>query len=407
MEHFDVIIIGAGPAGTSCAALLNHSDHKVLIVEKTKFPRFTIGESLLPQNMDLYKDAGLLSIFENNEFQYKDGASFLKGDLTQEINFKDKSTEGPWNTFQVKRDQFDKIITDEIQSKGVEILFEHSVESIEFNTQNPVQLTIREEVNSTEKIISSKFLVDASGLGKVVPKLLKIKTDYTKQNRRSYFTHIQTSKPTEFDNNKILITVDEHNSKNWFWTIPLGDNKYSLGLITSDDELRLDNEDILLNYVNRNTTLRDSLGDFEVLLETKKVQSFTSKTEKIFGENFLLIGNSGEFLDPIFSSGITIALKTACLAAPLIVNKLNNEEVNWKEEYIKPLDVGLNTFQAFVDAWYAEVLQDIIFTKKIDKNIKSHIISILAGYAWDEKNPYTKRSASRLKALSEVINLKS
>ncbi len=401
MKNYDIIIIGAGPAGTCCAAMLKELGHSVVIIEKNTFPRFSIGESLLPQNMELYKEAGLLSIFEDCDFQFKDGAQFLREDIFKDIDFSKKSTDGASTTYQVRRSSFDKKVTDHLQTLGVDILFDHTLEGVEFNdSQNPVKVSVSSKTSTFE--FQGKFLVDASGLAKVLPKALNLKTEYQAQDRRCYFSHIKTSQKPAFDTNKILISVDQTNSKCWFWTIPLAENNFSLGVITDEKDLDLSNQQMLEHCIERNPLLKKALGDYEYELETKKIQSFTSKTQQMFGENFLLIGNSGEFLDPIFSSGITIALKSACLASPLINKKIKGESVDFDKEYLDELNYGLKTFKVFVDAWYGGDLQDIIFTDKIQKEIRSHIISVLAGYAWDKKNPYTQKSERRLKALAEV-----
>jgi flavin-dependent dehydrogenase len=403
MENIDIIIIGAGPAGSTSAALLSKLGHKVLIVEKSKFPRFVIGESLLPQNMVFYKEAGLEHVLNNGNHQYKDGAQFLCGDEFKDINFENKFTAGPFSTFQVKRHSFDQEITKAVSKMGVDILFEHELTKVELDQEAaPVIAQIHNIKENKNVEIHAKFIVDASGLAKVLPKLLDIPTEYKAQNRASYFNHIKTTKATSFDNNKILITVDETNKENWFWTIPLSENYYSLGVITTEDCSGLDEEYKLNHFVDRNPTFKKTLGKFEYVFPEKKLQGYTAKTETMYGKNFVLIGNSGEFLDPIFSSGITIALKTASLSAPLIHKEITGEICDWEKEYATPLNLGLNTFSNFVKAWYQTDLQDIIFSKKIDPTITGMIISILAGYAWDPKNHYTKNTERRLKALAEI-----
>ena len=116
-----------------------------------------------------------------------------------------------------------------------------------------------------------------------------------------------------------------------------------------------------------------------------------------------MLGNAGEFLDPVFSSGVTIAMKSASLAAATIDKKLKDEDVCWDTDFAKPLMVGVNTFKAFVESWCEEKLIDIFFSKpNDDKNIRHHLTSILAGYAWDTDNPFVTHSKRRLNSLYEV-----
>jgi len=402
MENFDIIIIGAGPAGTCCASLLKDKGHSCLILEKSDFPRFTIGESFLPQNMVFYKEAGLLDVFCENSYQLKNGAQFLKKNSLSDIDFSQKFTQGPATTFQVPRDDFDHKIAQKVQQKGVEIYFNTEVKKITFTSSDyPVSVSAL-DCEANEKSYRSKFIIDASGQAKVLPKLLEMNIEYSAQNRSSYFTHIKTRTPAKFDLNKILISVDDENEKCWFWTIPLNDNRYSLGVITDEKDGGLTPTETLYSYINRNKKLKDLIGDFDLEIEVRKIQSYTSKSETKFGEHFLLIGNSGEFLDPIFSSGVTIALKSSSLAAPLINQHLQGKFIDWQSDYLDKLNKGLESFRAFVDSWYSGELQTIILAKKVTPQIKEMIISILAGYVWDDKNPYNTKSSKRLKALAQV-----
>lgn len=399
--EFDVIIIGAGPAGTCAASMLFNQGLKPIIIEKSSFPRFSIGESLLPQNMVFYEEAGLSKIFKENDFTYKDGAQFYWANEVQEILFENKSANGPSTTFQVQRDIFDQKITEKLSEKGVDIFFD--TELIKVDISNFVIAKIKNP--QEEKTIKAKFIIDASGFARVLPKVLKLSTSYNAQNRYSVFSHIKTKSCAGFDTDKILISIDQVERSTWYWTIPLTKNKYSLGVITEEDPSEKDLEKLLIDFIKRNPKVEEALNDYSFLIPPKKIQSFTSQTERIYGNKFVLLGNSGEFLDPIFSSGITIALKSASLATPLITKELKGEKVNWEEEYFTPLNYGIKTFHAFVEAWYNGKLQDIIYAKKIDPKIRSHIISILAGYAWDEENPFTKKSKERLIALHEFIHL--
>ena len=115
-----------------------------------------------------------------------------------------------------------------------------------------------------------------------------------------------------------------------------------------------------------------------------------------------MLGNAGEFLDPVFSSGVTIALKSASLAAEVLGRQLSGAKVDWESEYATPLKKGVNTFRTFVESWYGGGFQNVIFHENQQPEIRRMISSILAGYAWDESNPYVRESKRRLKALEEI-----
>jgi flavin-dependent dehydrogenase len=124
----------------------------------------------------------------------------------------------------------------------------------------------------------------------------------------------------------------------------------------------------------------------------------------LWGKGYALLGNAGEFLDPVFSSGVTIALKSASLAAAALQRQFAGETVDWESEYAIPLKKGVDTFRTFVDSWYSGGFQKVIFYEKQQPEVRRMIAAILAGYAWDDSNPYAKESKRRLKALEEICS---
>lgn len=406
-EKYDIVIIGAGPAGVLCAAHLIKNGFDVLIIEKNFFPRFSIGESMLSYNVKLIEEAGLGNVFRNVSFHKKNGAQFLIENNLIDINFIDKSCSGPSDTYQVTRSIFDLEMANEVQKLGAEIIFGSEIIDVKFS-KNEFAVDV-ETKNKNQKIenFQAKFLVDASGFGKVLPKLLSLPTEERNQKRMTIFSHIKCEKLCQFDNQKILISVDEIKNRNWFWTIPLGGNIYSLGLTTEDNITKVDYDNILKAYINRNSLLKSILGDFEFLFSPKCIKGFSSKTLKVHDDNFIIIGNSGEFVDPIFSSGLTVALKSGCLAANVITKYLNGENVDWNLEYTSELNYGLNTFKAFIDSWYNGELIEIFQSHDINFKIKQMIISILAGYAWDHENYFTRKTGRKLSTISEICRAKS
>src|SRR5215510_11277508 len=151
----DVLIIGAGPAGTTAAALLQREGFRLLVVEKQRFPRFVIGESLLPHSMDLLRDAGLLEAVEAKGFMHKCGAVFFKGDLTCNFDFSNQFTAGWKYTFQVPRAEFDKTLADAVAARGVEFLYEHGVSAVNF-LDSHAAVTI-EQPDRTRRTVTARF----------------------------------------------------------------------------------------------------------------------------------------------------------------------------------------------------------------------------------------------------------
>jgi flavin-dependent dehydrogenase len=137
--------------------------------------------------------------------------------------------------------------------------------------------------------------------------------------------------------------------------------------------------------------------------EAREIRGYATAVSSLHGKNFALLGNAGKFLDPVFSSGVTIALKSAALAVPLAHRQLQGETVDWDAEFSEPLMLGVDTFKGYVETWYEGALQTIMFSDKRPPRVYELLCSVLAGYAWDTENPYVGKSGRRLRALAQTL----
>ncbi|AEF53610.1 NAD(P)/FAD-dependent oxidoreductase [Marinomonas posidonica] len=403
--NFDVAIIGAGPSGAVAAAQLARNGHKVLVLEKQHFPRFSIGESLLPQSMELLEQAGMLQAVVEAGFQFKNGAAFANKGLYDFFDFREKFSPGWGTTYQVQRAQFDKILADCATKDGAEIRYGHAVESYTEIDDNSVQLHVYDE-QQNEYDITAKFVLDASGFGRVLPKLLNLEKESTLSTRISLFTHIEDRIGLKyFDRNKILISVHPENNEIWYWLIPFSDGRASVGVVLPrtiyEQHQHQEDADILKYFIYQTGKMSESLTEAVFDTPVGKLAGYSSDVTQMSGKHFALLGNAGEFLDPVFSSGVTIALKSAILAAETLDKQLRGEQVNWKNDFEQPLKLGIDTFRQFVEGWYDGSLQTVIFTKDKNPAVKAMICSVLAGYAWDTSNPYVK-NPKRLHVLAQL-----
>lgn len=406
-EQYDVVIIGAGPSGSVAASLLAADGMSVLILEKQYFPRFSIGESLLPQCMEFLKEAGLEQALDKYAkefgFQYKNGAAFHKKGKDSSFDFTEKFSEGRGTTYQVKRGLFDKLLADETEKKGVSIRYGHQVNSVA-NLEPDVCLDVSDD-NEQPYQVKAKFLLDASGFGRVLPRLLDLELPSDFPIRHSYFSHFKDGiNCPEFDRDKILITVNPNHSDVWYWLIPFSDGSASVGVVGLPERFdeTLPAIDTLQAFIAQDANLQRLLKNATPLQDARVIKGYSADVTKLWGKNFALLGNAGEFLDPVFSSGVTIAMKSASLAAPLVKKQIQGSKVDWESEYAEPLKFGVDTFRCFVEAWYNESFQNVVYHDQHDDSVRRMISSILAGYAWDEKNPYVAKSVRRLNVLAEV-----
>ena len=223
--------------------------------------------------------------------------------------------------------------------------------------------------------------------------------------RTSIFTHIQDNiKDSRFDRKKILITVHPNIPGVWFWLIPFSDGRSSVGVVAKAevlDKIAGDNLAQLQTLISQSGMLASILEHAQFDTPVGELQGYSSNVSKLWGDGYALLGNAGEFLDPVFSSGVTIAVKSADLAVEAVHKHLNGEDIDWENEFSQPLKEGVDTFRVFVEAWYSGRLQDVIFATNKDALIKRMVSSILAGYAWDKKNPLVK-DTRRLATLVEL-----
>ena len=405
-EQVDVLVIGAGPAGTVAASIINKAGFKVKIVEKVKFPRFVIGESLLPRCMEALDEAGFLDAVKECGFQEKYGAKFVKNGKICDYKFSDQFTKGWISTWQVPRADFDKKLADTVESMGVPISYETTVTAIEFNGSDSV--TTVEDIDGNKSQIKARFIVDGSGYGRVIPRLFNLDKPSNLPPRKALFTHVaDTNRTMDDEPNRITIIV--HKKGVWIWVIPFSNGNTSVGFVGDPeffDATQGAPEEQMRALLATEPYLAERMKDVKMIFEPKVLQSWSTTTNKFYGDGFVLTGNVTEFLDPVFSSGVTLATVSSQTAARLVVKKLNGENVDWDAEYTEPMMQGVNTFRSYVMAWYEGTLDTIFFADNQVPEIKSMICSVLAGYVWDTDNPYVKDHQTALQKLAKLITLR-
>jgi len=404
-ESGNVVIIGAGPAGSIAGALLNNKGYRTIILERDAFPRFSIGESLLPQCMEFIEQAGMLDAVRKAGFQLKTGAAFLHKDKHSEFCFADKFTRGFDYTFQVQRDRFDTLLAEEAQRMGVEIRWQQEVIAADFRGDKPF-LTVQDRTTGQSQQMTADFVLDASGFGRVLPRLLDLEKPSDFPVRQALFTHLEDRiDDPGYDRNKIRIIVHPELTDVWYWLIPFSNGRCSLGVVGEAGVFNAQGSDrqaVLQRFVAQEPGLADLLQNAIFDTPVNSISGYSANVKSLYGKGFALLGNAGEFLDPVFSSGVTIAMKSASLAADVLDRQFNGRPADWQRDFVEPLQKGVETFRTFVTSWYEGGLQDVVFYEQQQSNIKAMICSILAGYVWDEANPYVKNSRPRLKTLVEL-----
>ena len=406
IQTTDVLVIGAGPAGTVAASIVHQAGFKVRIVEKLKFPRFVIGESLLPRCMEALEEAGFLDAVKEKKFQEKGGAKFVKNGKVCDYQFADQFTKGWQWTWQVPRADFDKTLADTVEKMGVPIDYETTVTGIEFQGSDSV--TTVQDKNGNSSQIKAKFIIDGSGYGRVIPKLFNLDRPSNLPPRKALFTHtVDQRRELSDEPNRITIVV--HQPAVWIWIIPFSTGVTSLGFVGDHSFFNAytgSTEQQLRSLIAAEPYLKERFKEVEFLFEPRVLESWSSTTDRFYGEGFVLTGNVTEFLDPVFSSGVTLATVSSQIAGNLVIEKLKGREIDWENEYMKKMMQGVDTFRSYVMSWYEGTLDTIFFADNQDPLIKSQICSVLAGYVWDLDNPYVKNHKTALHRLASRISFR-
>jgi flavin-dependent dehydrogenase len=402
----DVLIIGAGPAGSSAAALLQREGFRLLVVEKQTFPRFVIGESLLPHCMDLLREADLLEAVEAQQFIQKCGAVFRRGNETCNFDFSSQFTAGWKYTFQVPRADFDKTLADTVAARGVKILYGHGVTAIAFN-EHGATVSI-EPPDKIIRIISARFVLDCSGYGRVLPRLLDLEKPTSFPTREALFTHVTgDQRPDGREGGKIWACI--HPGGAWVWIIPFSNGKTSVGVVATPNFFQQyagEPDAQLRTILMTDPNVAARLGKMQFVFPPQRISGYACAIKQLYGPHFALVGNATEFLDPIFSSGVTLALASANRAVKVLTRHLRGEPVDWQTEYADHVMQGINTFRAYVSAWYDDKLPQIFFAVNRNPDIMRQICSVLAGYVWDKSNPYVAQPERALSLLAQIVKAK-
>ncbi|MHA7056991.1 NAD(P)/FAD-dependent oxidoreductase [Aquimarina sp. M1] len=404
-ENVDVLVIGAGPSGSVSAAYLNKMGVNVKVVEKTKFPRFQVGESLIPRCMDNFEEAGLLDCLMKQGYEKKHGARFIKDGVHGCFDFSKKYGEG-WDwTWQVPRDHFDKTLIDEAIRQGVNVDFETEVTQVEFNGSD--SLTTVKHKDGSESQIDAKFIIDSSGFGRVIARQLGLEAPSKLAEHGSIFTQVKdVNRPEGVEGTTITFEIIE--TEVWFWYIPFSNGNTSIGFVGPMEWINKfegNKTEVLQEMMKTSPYYYEQFKDVPYLFEPYKVENIAKNVTKLFGDGFVLTGNSAEFLDPVFSSGVSFATETGLLSAKLAIKQLNNEEVDWQTDFVDYMRQGVDVFTTYVKEWYTGNLQKIIFHDKPNEEFKEQICAVLAGYVWDKTNPFVKKHSHIVRNVAKLVEM--
>ncbi|MCT1525201.1 NAD(P)/FAD-dependent oxidoreductase [Sphingobacterium hotanense] len=404
-EIVDVLIIGAGPSGAVAAGYLQQHGVNIKVVEKQKFPRVVVGESLIPRVMDHFEEAGLLEALNSYGFEKKPGARFIRGEEHCVFDFSDKFGEG-WDwTWQIPRADFDKAMTDELQRKGVDIAFETEVLDVSFDGTDSLT-TVRDKAGKMSTI-SAKFVIDCSGYGRVLPRLLKLEMPSKLDYHSAIFTHIDdVRRPDGVEGTQISFDIIE--TEVWLWVIPFSNGKTSVGIVGPTEYINklsasMDNHEAIQEAIKLSDYYVARFSGLPYEFDPIRLTNYSVAVSQFHGAGYALTGNSTEFLDPVFSSGVCFATESGILAAKLAKRQLEGEVIDWDQEYSAYMKFGIDVFTTYVKEWYTGNLQELFYHRPENPDVKQKICAVLAGYVWNKENPFVAKHRNIVKNMAYLI----
>ena len=357
-KNYDAIIVGAGPAGSTTAALLAEKGHDVLVVEKEKFPRYHVGESLMPFCYFPLERLGLIDTLMESANPRKYCVQFVRQDgfLSQPFYFFQHFDHPSSTTWQVWRSEFDKMILDKARSNGATVMEETKAKNLIKSGDRVEGITVEsEELGSLE--LRAPIVVDASGRDCFAAHKQKWMVRDPELKKIALWTYFKGAK-RDPGLDEGATTVAYLPNKGWFWYIPLSGDMVSVGIVAERDYLfdgtTKDHEEIFKREILNNEWVKEHLSEAEQTGEYRVTGEYSYRNRYCAGEGLVLAGDALGFLDPVFSSGVFLALKSGVMLADEIDIALNSGDLSAKsfDRYGKRMQSTIETMRKIVYAFY-------------------------------------------------------
>ena len=384
-ENYDVIVVGAGPAGSTAATLLAMQGHKILVLDRDQHPRFHIGESFLPMGEPVFNRLGIK--WDAAEYLPKNGAEFIDEKTGRRARF---PLAGNHQPHQVERAKFDLMMIKNAEANGVVVNQREKVDAVDIDDNS---VTVRTD----KAIYQARYLIDASGRSALMGKKNQSVERIHSLGRFSVYTHFTNAKSEQaqqmYQSGDIKIMIVDIG---WIWVIPMIGDRLSIGLVVHDSAKPDKKREVLLDaYLADSVFLSDLLIGAEQENQAAIEADFSFTNKKRFGLRYACCGDSAGFLDPVFSSGVFMAVTSAERVADRLSQALKDKQeadidlhLNDDEDYL----LGFNSMLLFVERFYnQDLVGKLLFEADRNEAIKNDIMGLLGGNLWTGKNAFQEK----------------
>ncbi len=382
-SSFDVAVIGGGPAGSTMAIYLRRLGYHPVLFEKSRFPRFHIGESLLPENLNLFEDLGIADAIRARGYPKKLGAEFVSrcGQHVRKFYFRERLTTGQTSAYQVLRSDFDHLLLERAREAGTDVREESAVTDV-VSSADGHEIAVTPEGGKAYRV-HARFLVDASGQETFLANRLNLKRVDPVHRRFAVFSHYRgVDRDPGDDGGNILIIPfgDGH----WFWFIPLASGITSIGMVVTKDLMREHRDDIpgyFFDTVAQTQALRERMTHAEIAAPIRTIVDYSYESTRFAGDRFLIIGDAAAFLDPVFSSGVLMAMSSARDGARAIHAAFQAGDLSQKafRRYERDHRHRIRTIFRLIRAYYHPAFLQMFLNPSDAAGLKTAVTTILAG----------------------------
>ena len=383
----DVAVIGGGPSGSTAASLLAAAGRRVVLFEKERFPRFHIGESLLPFNLDLFRRLGVLDPLKAC-FVEKWGVQLLSSDgsVGHRIRFEEGFAPGHPMAFQVLRSRFDEMLLHNAVARGADVHQGHTVVEAVPSHRHGCDVVALARDGSTVKA-RARFLLDASGRNAFVASRRRLRVMTPTLRKAAVFAHYEgVARAAGRDAGDIVLIFLRDG---WFWMIPLPDARTSVGLVTDGTVVKssgLSPEELLETSLDRCPAARERLRGATRASEVLAESDYSYACLELAGDGYLLVGDAAAFIDPVFSTGVWLGMSSAEVAADILVDALQRDDGSGESlaphafaSYERRVRRHVRTYSQLVTQFYSPGFMDLFLQPSARFRIKEAVISLMAG----------------------------